>query len=47
MSPRLQDKSSTYKGPADVIKQIVRKEGLLGLYAGMESTFWRSVILLY
>ena len=25
----------------DVLTQIVRKEGLLGLYAGMESTFWR------
>jgi len=40
---KLQDKTSTYKGPADVVKQIVRKEGLLGLYAGMESTFWRHV----
>ncbi|KAK2460419.1 hypothetical protein APHAL10511_007584 [Amanita phalloides] len=38
---KLQDKSSTFKGPTDVVKQIVRKEGLLGLYAGMESTFWR------
>ncbi|KAF8630084.1 hypothetical protein AX17_005482 [Amanita inopinata Kibby_2008] len=40
---KLQDKASTYKGPMDVVKQIVRKEGLLGLYAGMESTFWRHV----
>jgi len=38
---KLQDKSSTFKGPMDVLTQIVRKEGLLGLYAGMESTFWR------
>jgi len=38
---RLQDKASTYKGPMDVVKQVVRKDGLLGLYAGMESTFWR------
>jgi solute carrier family 25 2-oxodicarboxylate transporter 21 len=28
----------------DVVKQTIRKEGLLGLYAGMESTFWRYVI---
>ncbi|KAF8153769.1 mitochondrial carrier domain-containing protein [Crassisporium funariophilum] len=40
---KLQDKMSTYKGPMDVVKQVVRKEGLLGLYAGMESTFWRHV----
>ncbi|ESK89187.1 putative odc2-mitochondrial 2-oxodicarboxylate carrier [Moniliophthora roreri MCA 2997] len=40
---RLQDKSSTYAGPMDVVKQIVKKEGLLGLYAGMESTFWRHL----
>jgi len=40
---RLQDKHSTYKGPMDVVKQVIAKEGLLGLYAGMESTFWRCV----
>ena len=38
---RLQDKTSTFKGPMDVLKQIIRKHGLFGLYAGMESTFWR------
>ena len=27
----------------DVLRQIIRKEGLLGLYAGMESTFWRYI----
>ncbi|TFK32952.1 mitochondrial carrier domain-containing protein [Crucibulum laeve] len=40
---KLQDKMSTFKGPMDVVKQVIRKEGLLGLYAGMESTFWRHV----
>ena len=40
---RLQDKNSVYKGPMDVVRQTVAKEGLLGLYAGMESTFWRRV----
>lgn len=40
---RLQDKSSTFAGPMDVLKTIVRKEGVLGLYAGMESTFWRHL----
>lgn len=40
---RLQDKNSIYKGPMDVVGQIVKKEGLLGLYAGLEPTFWRWV----
>lgn len=40
---KLQDKASTFAGPVDVLKQIVRKEGLLGLYVGMESTFWRHL----
>ncbi|KAJ8480825.1 hypothetical protein ONZ51_g6394 [Trametes cubensis] len=38
---KLQDKSSTFKGPMDVVSQVIKKEGLLGLYAGMEATMWR------
>ncbi|KAI0334234.1 mitochondrial carrier [Cubamyces sp. BRFM 1775] len=38
---KLQDKTSTFKGPMDVVSQVVKKEGLLGLYAGMEATMWR------
>ena len=38
---RLQDKKSTFAGPLDVLRHIVRNEGLFGLYAGMEATFWR------
>lgn len=38
---RLQDKLSTYSGPMDVVRQIIKKEGVLGMYAGMEATFWR------
>lgn len=38
---KLQDKSSTFAGPIEVVKQIVRNDGVLGLYAGMEATFWR------
>lgn len=30
----------------DVVKTIIRKDGLLGLYVGMESTFWRYVVIL-
>lgn len=40
---RLQDKNSLYKGPLDVLSQIVKADGLLGLYAGLEPTFWRYV----
>ncbi|GAB1526460.1 hypothetical protein RhiTH_009627 [Rhizoctonia solani] len=38
---RLQDKTSKYAGPMDVVRSILRQHGPLGLYAGMESTFWR------
>ncbi|OSX56656.1 hypothetical protein POSPLADRAFT_1050557 [Postia placenta MAD-698-R-SB12] len=38
---RLQDKLSTYAGPMDVVKKVIQKEGVLGLYSGMEATFWR------
>jgi solute carrier family 25 2-oxodicarboxylate transporter 21 len=38
---RLQDKASTYAGPMDVIKQTIKRAGPLGLYSGMEATFWR------
>ncbi|QRV99463.1 mitochondrial carrier protein [Ceratobasidium sp. AG-Ba] len=40
---RLQDKTSKYAGPMDVVRTIIRQHGVLGLYAGMESTFWRHV----
>ena len=38
---RLQDKNSAYAGPMDVVRKIVKNEGVLGLYSGMEATFWR------
>jgi len=40
---KLQDKSSTFAGPMEVVKAIYRSDGALGFYAGMESTFWRHV----
>ncbi|PAV15727.1 mitochondrial carrier [Pyrrhoderma noxium] len=40
---KLQDKNSAYAGPMDVVRQIIKSDGLLGLYAGMEATFWRHV----
>lgn len=41
---RLQDKASTYKGPIDVVKRIVAADGILGMYAGLESTMWRHIM---
>ncbi|WRT64308.1 uncharacterized protein IL334_001240 [Kwoniella shivajii] len=38
---RLQDKNSSFKGPLDVVKHSFRTSGPLGLYQGMEATFWR------
>jgi len=40
---KLQDKASTFAGPMDVLRQIIKKDGVLGLYAGMEATFWRHL----
>jgi hypothetical protein len=40
---RLQDKASTYTSPSDVIKKTIARDGPLGLYNGMEATFWRHV----
>lgn len=40
---KLQDKKSTFKGPLEVVKTVIAKDGVLGLYAGLEATFWRYV----
>jgi len=40
---RLQDKATTFKGPIEVVKHVVKHDGILGLYNGMESTFWRHL----
>ncbi|AET41607.1 uncharacterized protein Ecym_8329 [Eremothecium cymbalariae DBVPG len=41
---RIQDVSSSFKGPIDVVKHIVAKEGPLAMYNGLESTIWRHAI---
>lgn len=38
---RLQDVSSKYNGPVDVVKRIIAQEGVLAMYNGLESTLWR------
>ncbi|KAH9919644.1 mitochondrial carrier domain-containing protein [Fomitopsis serialis] len=40
---KLQDKLSTYSGPMDVVRKVIQKEGVLGMYSGMEATFWRHL----
>jgi solute carrier family 25 2-oxodicarboxylate transporter 21 len=44
---RLQDKNSKFAGPMAVVRHILKADGMLGLYAGMESTFWRYVLYLH
>ncbi|KAJ5893884.1 hypothetical protein N7495_005575 [Penicillium taxi] len=41
---RLQDKASKYNGMMDVVKTIVREEGPLAMYNGLESTLWRHIL---
>ncbi|KAF8474746.1 mitochondrial carrier domain-containing protein [Kalaharituber pfeilii] len=43
---RLQDKASAgkYSGMIDVVTKIVKEEGLLAMYNGLESTMWRHVL---
>ncbi len=42
---RLQDKSSIgkYNGMIDVVSKVVKQEGILALYKGLESTLWRHI----
>ncbi|KDQ16946.1 hypothetical protein BOTBODRAFT_30331 [Botryobasidium botryosum FD-172 SS1] len=40
---KLQDKSTIFKRPLEVVRHIIKTDGVLGLYQGMESTFWRQV----
>lgn len=40
---RLQDKSSKYTGMLDVVKTIVKAEGPLAMYNGLEATLWRHI----
>ncbi|KAK2737174.1 hypothetical protein FQN57_000431 [Myotisia sp. PD_48] len=43
---RLQDRASAgkYNGMIDVVKKIVKQEGPLALYNGLESTLWRHIL---
>ena len=43
---RLQDKAQAgkYNGMIDAVTKIVRQEGILTLYQGLESTMWRHIL---
>lgn len=43
---RLQDKASAgkYNGMLDVVRKIVKQEGVLAMYNGLESTLWRHIL---
>lgn len=43
---RLQDKAQAHKysGGIDCLQKIIRQEGLLAMYQGLESTIWRHVL---
>ncbi|OJD12210.1 hypothetical protein AJ78_07151 [Emergomyces pasteurianus Ep9510] len=43
---RLQDKASAgkYNGMLDVVSKIIKQEGPLALYNGLESTLWRHIL---
>lgn len=43
---RLQDRASAgkYSGPMDALMKIIRQEGPLALYNGLESTMWRHIL---
>lgn len=43
---RLQDKAQAHKysGMLDCVQKIVRQEGILTLYQGLESTMWRHIL---
>ena len=41
---KLQDRTSKFNGMGDVLKHIIKTDGVFGLYKGLESTMWRHVM---
>lgn len=41
---KLQDRSSKFNGMGEVLKHIIKTDGVFGLYKGLESTLWRHVM---
>jgi solute carrier family 25 (mitochondrial 2-oxodicarboxylate transporter), member 21 len=46
---RLQDRASAgrYNGAADAVAKIIKNEGILALYNGLEATLWRYLLSFY
>ncbi|OBA21547.1 mitochondrial carrier [Metschnikowia bicuspidata var. bicuspidata NRRL YB-4993] len=40
---QLQDRTSKFNSAGEVVKHIIKSDGILGLYKGLESTMWRHV----
>lgn len=40
---KLQDKTSRFNGMGEVVKDIIKNHGVLGMYKGLESTLWRHI----
>ncbi|CUM62888.1 uncharacterized protein PRCAT00000447001 [Priceomyces carsonii] len=40
---KLQDRTSKFNGMGDVIKDIIKNNGIFGMYKGLESTMWRHI----
>ncbi|KAF8004122.1 hypothetical protein HF325_001570 [Metschnikowia pulcherrima] len=40
---QLQDRTSKFNSAGEVVKHIVKSNGVLGLYKGLESTLWRHI----
>lgn len=41
---KLQDKTSRFNGMGEVVKDIIKNNGVFGLYKGLESTLWRHIM---
>jgi len=41
---KLQDRTSKFNGMGEVLKHIIKTDGVLGLYKGLESTLWRHIL---
>ncbi|CAB4256829.1 similar to Saccharomyces cerevisiae YPL134C ODC1 Mitochondrial inner membrane transporter [Maudiozyma barnettii] len=41
---RMQDGASLYRTPFDCLKCIIRKDGVLAMFTGLEATMWRSSV---
>lgn len=41
---KMQDITCKFDSPVDVLKDVIKKDGFLGIYHGLESTIWRHAL---